>query len=382
MPDPTRHAICALLAAGALRPAAAQDTAGRPPWKLSGSYLNLFSRSRTVVPPAQDFTLDLNRVRLRLQGEPVKQLSVDVQDNNEVLFGSYLGTAQYALFKDRDRLAFDHDYVASDKVVVRHRLYRATVSWSGPMLDVTIGRQRVPLGTGQFWSALDLLNPIDPTRLERDYRAGVDGVLIERKLGALARLDGVYAPATSRSRPVVAGYAHGNLRGWDYSLLIGTFRGDDAIGADFSGSSGGLGIRGEATITRPASGPTYGRALIGADYGFRNTLTLTVEVYYNGQGASDPARYDFVAVVAGRMLNVARHYGATAVSYQIMPLAKIALYTVLNVDDGSGVLWPHVEYSVAANFDVAAGLQEFLGGPQTEYGRLSNLLHGEARWFF
>ena len=378
MPHPTRQAICVLLVTGALRPAAAQA----PPWTLSGSYLNLSSRSRTVIPPAQDFTLDLNRLRLRLQGEPVKRLSVDVQDDNEVLFGSYLRTAQYALFTGRDRLPLDHEYVASDNVVVRHRLYRATVSWSGPLLDVTIGRQRVPLGTGQFWSALDLLNPIDPTRLERDYRAGVDGMLIERKLGALARLDGVYAPATARARSVVAGYAHGNLRGWDYSLLIGTFRGDEAIGADFSGSSGGLGIRGEATITRPASGPTYGRALIGVDYGFRNTLTVTVELYYNGQGASDPARYDFLAVVAGRTRNVARYYGATALSYQVTPLAKIAAYTVLNVDDRSGVVWPRVEYSVATNFDVAAGIQGFIGGPQTEYGRLSNLLHGEARWFF
>src|SRR5579884_2188414 len=61
-------------------------------------------------------------------------------------------------------------------------------------------------------------------------------------------------------------------------------------------------------------------------------------------------------VVAGRTLKVARHYGATAMSYQITPLAKVALHTVWNVDDGSGVLWPRVEYSVATNFDVAAGI--------------------------
>jgi hypothetical protein len=96
--------------------------------------------------------------------------------------------------------------------------------------------------------------------------------------------------------------------------------------------------------------------LVGADCGFRNTLTLTVELYDNGQGGSDPVRHDFAPVVAGRTLKVARHYGATAMSYQITPLAKVALHTVWNVDDGSGVLWPRVEYSVATNFDVAAGI--------------------------
>lgn len=367
------------------RVAAAQTSESASSWKLSGSYLSLYSRSRTVVPPTQAFTLDLNRLRLRLEGEPIKRIALDVQYDNEVLLGSYLSTAQYALTKDRSpTTAFDldRDYAVGDGFVARHRLYRATMAWSGAKTDVRVGRQRVALGTGQFWSPLDLLNPIDPTRLERDYRSGVDAVLVERKLGALARIDGVYAPAIGRARSIAAGYMHGNARGMDYSVLAGTFRGDNAVGVDFSRGIGGLGLRGEATMTRPDSGSSYGRALLGADYGFPNTLNLTAELYYNGQGASDQTRYDLAGLFAGRILNVARHYGAMAASYQITPLVKISGYAVLNVDDRSGVVWPHLQYSAAANLDVAAGIQRFTGGPRSEYGRFSNLLHGEVRWFF
>jgi opacity protein-like surface antigen len=377
--------VCALLMTAAIHALAAQSADSLPPWKISGYYLNLLSRSRTVVPAAQDFTLDLNRLRLRLEGEPIKHLAIDVQYDNEMLVGNYLSTQQYALSKDRappTSLDLARDYVTRDNLVARHRLYRATASWAAASADVKVGRQRVALGTGQFWSPLDLINPIDPTRLERDYRAGVDAMLVERKVGALARLDGVYAPATERSKAIAAGYAHGNLRGTDYSLLIGTFRGDDAIGADFSSSTGGLGFRGEATMTNPAQGRQYGRALLGADYGFPNTLNLTAELYYNGQGTSDPARYDLAALFAGRMANVGRGYGAIAVSYGITPLVKISGYGVLNVDDRSGVLWPRIEYSEASNILIAAGIQRFIGGPQSEYGRFSNLLHAELRWFF
>ena len=380
-----RGVCCALLAIGPLRVTVAQTADPRAPWKLAGSYLNLYSRSRTVVPSAHGFTLDLNRLRLKLEGEPIKGISIELQDDNEVLAGSYLATPQYALIKNRPSttgLDLDHDYIANNDLVARHRLYRATVTWSGPRTDVKIGRQRVALGTGQFWSPLDLLNPIDPTRLERDYRSGVDAVLVEQKLGALARVDGVYAPATARVKPVAAGYLHGNVRGTDYSMLAGRFRGDDAIGGDFSTSRSGLGIRGEATLTRPALGSRYARALVGADYGFPNTLNLTVELYYNGQGASDPARYDLAALLAGRVLNLARYYGAIAVSYEITPLVKIAGYGVLNADDRSGVLWPRLEYSAAANLDIAAGVQRFVGEATSEYGRFSNLLHAEVRWFF
>ena len=363
----------------------AQSADSAPPWKLSGYYLNLYSRSRTVVPVTQGFTLDLNRLRLRLEGEPIAHIALDLQYDNELLIGNYLTTQQYALAKAQaptTSFDLDRDYAARDNLVARHGLYRATVSWSGPSFDLKVGRQRIALGTGQFWSPLDLLNPIDPTRLERDFRTGVDAVLLERKLGALARFDGVYSPATVRTKSSVAGYVHGNARGTDYSLLAGTIRGDAAIGADFARAIGGLGIRGEATFTRPTVGPRYGRALLGSDYGFPNTLNLTAELYYNGQGASDPARYDFAALLAGRMLNVGRYYGAIAASYELTPLVKIADYVVLNINDRSGVVWPQLEYSAAANLVIAAGVQRFTGRPQSEYGRFSNLLHAEVRWFF
>ena len=367
------------------RAAVAQRSESRAPWRFSGSYLNLYSSFRTIVPPADAFALDLNRLRLKLEGEPFKGISIELQDDNELLAGNYLSTPQYALVKDRPQttsLDLDHDYIARNDFVARHRLYRATVSWSGPRTDVKVGRQRVALGTGQFWSPLDLLNPIDPTRLERDYRSGVDAVLVEQKLGALARVDGVYAPARGGMKAVAAGYLHGNARGTDYSILVGSFRGDKAVGTDFSTSRGGVGIRGEATLTAPAVGSRYARALLGADYGFANTLNLTAELYYNGQGASLPARYDLAALFAGRMVNLGRHYGAIAASYQITPLMKMAAYGVLNGDDRSGVLWPRLEYSVATNLDLAAGIQRFVGGADSEYGRFSTLLHADVRWFF
>lgn len=119
-------------------------------------------------------------------------------------------------------------------------------------------------------------------------------------------------------------------------MLAGRFRYGHAVGADLSGQLGGLGLRGEAAMTRPFSSSAYGRVLLGVDYGFRNTLTLTAELYFNGQGVSDPAGYDFAAVLQGSTLNVARHYGAVAVSYQVTPLAKLTLYSVVNADDWSG----------------------------------------------
>jgi hypothetical protein len=381
----TRLALMGMLATvAALRTIGAQGPEG-PAWALTGSLLNIYSDSRTIVPPAQDFSLDLTRLRLKLAGQLLPHLGLDVQYDNELLLGSYLSTAQYTLLNRRQALtSFDlsHDYVARGNVVARHQLYRATLAWSGAATDVRVGRQRVALGTGQFWSPLDLLNPLDPTRLERDYRTGVDAVVVERRLGPVGRVQAMYAPGTARARAISAAYLHGNVGGADYSILAGRFRGDDAFGVDFAAARGGLGLRGEATLTRPAVGPRYARALVGADYGFANTLTLTAELYANGQGEVDRGRYDYAALASGRTLNVGRYYGAVASSYQVTPLIKAALYGLANGGDGSGVVWPRIEYSAMSNLDLVLGLQRFVGGETSEYGRLRTLLHGEIRWFF
>ena len=375
--------MCTIMALGFARVAMSQ-AANEGAWRLSGSYLNLFTRSRTVVPPSTGCGLGLNRLRLKLEARPLRSVGLEVQYDNEVLLGSYLKTAQYALTASRVETSFDlqHEYASRSELVARHGLYRAMLTWSGNGTDVKVGRQRIALGTGYFWSPMDLLNPIDPTRLERDYRAGADAVLAEHRLGALGRVAGIYVPSTSRMKSVAAGYVHGNVRGTDYSAVIGTFRGDDIVGADFSSSIGGLGLRGEATATREEESRHFGRALIGVDYGLPNSLSVTAEAYYNGRGASEPSRYDVAALLAGRALNLARWYGAIVATFQATPLVKLASYAVFNASDGSAVLWPRLEWSAKADIDLAIGIQRFSGGARSEYGRLSNLLHVEARWFF
>ena len=240
-----RTAICAIVALGPTKAAVSQAAADSA-WKFSGYYLNLFTRSRTVVPPEEGFSLDLSRVRLKLEAKPIKRVGIDLEYDNELLLGSYVQTPQFALSNARVETSFDlqHQYARSGEVVARHGVYRGWASWSGPSTDVRVGRQRIALGTGYFWSPMDLLNPIDPTQLERDYRTGADAVLVQQRLGALGRASLIYVPSARGMKAVGAGYLHGNLRGADYSVVVGTFRGDEVVGADFSGSAGGLGLRG------------------------------------------------------------------------------------------------------------------------------------------
>lgn len=363
--------------------AAAQEPP--PNVKLSGYYKNLLIRSETVFPAGEDYTLDLNRLRLELEGRLAPALAFDVQYDNELSLGNYLRTAEFALRKglpSQQYWKLASNYAEGGNYDARHGLYRAYTTLSFGATDVRFGRQRIAWGTGRFWSPLDLFNPINPVALERDERLGVDALLVEQQLGPLARVSAVYAPWHDSAEASLAALWHGNVAGADYSVVGGRFRGDRVVGADMAGQVGAAGIRAELTYTRPRTGAEYARALLAADYAFANTLTLSAELYFNGAGASDAADYDFASLFAGRIQNVARRYLGLYAGYEITPLLKWTNYAVANLDDGSRFYSPGLTYSLRTNVDWTLGVQLFGGDASSEYGRFKDVYYTYLQWYF
>jgi hypothetical protein len=168
----------------------------------------------------------------------------------------------------------------------------------------------------------------------------------------------------------------------DVVALAGEFRGDRVVGFDIVGRVGAAGLRAEAARTRPRTAADYTRAVAGVDYAFSNTLILSIEYYYNGQGSTDAANYDFAALQAGRVQNVARHYTGASASYEITPLLRSENALILNLDDSSRFFSPRLVYSIAPNVDIAAGLQLFHGDAGSEYGSFYNVIFAYLQWFF
>jgi len=353
--------------------------------KFSGYYKNLLVGSETVSPAGQRYSLDLNRLRLELKGKLSERVALDLQYDNEVLLGNYLRTGQFAAQKDQRPDQYwnlDRNYGEGGSWYGRHRLYRGNVTLSSGDTDLRLGRLRIAWGTGRFWSPVDLLNPLNPTALEREERPGVDAVLAEHKLGPLSRISAVYAPRQESGESSAALNWHSNAAGVDYSLIAGRFRTERVIGGDVATQLGGAGLRAELTHNERDGGPAYRRAVFAADYAFPNTLTLSGELYYNGAGAADRAFYDFASLFAGRIQNVGRRYFGGYLGYEITPLIKSANYLVVNLADRSRFFSPALIFSLQANLDLSVGVQFFGGSPGSEYARLNDLYYAQLQWFF
>lgn len=355
---------------------AADDTQGSV--EISGYYKNLLASSRTLASysPQQSYWVDLNRLRLELKGDLGARTRFDVQYDNEVFFGSYVETSQFAAQKKLSTgNYFDlrQVYVDNNSVFARHGLYRAYVDTRLKQADLRIGRQRVAWGSGLFWSPVDIINPFDPTQIEREERPGVDAILIDWDYDQLSRISLAYAAHASPVRETMAGRWRTNRAGFDLGLTAGQFRNEDMVGFDFAGQWKSIGLRGEYTQTSSPVDGSYQRAVLSADYTAPNTLSMFLELYYNGQGRTGPSSYQFSRLLNGEIQNLARNYLGTMVAYDFTPLVKWQNYYIRNLDDGSEFLYSRLVYSAKENIEWSAGAQLFNGKAGSEYGSFENI---------
>lgn len=350
---------------------------------FSGHYRNLAARS-TTTGDNERFFLDANRLRLEWKAQLRPHVALEVRYDNEVFLGDYLRTRQFAVECAQPRRTYwdlESVYATGKQVQARHRLHRVNVTLTRGATDLRLGRQRIAWGTGRFWSPLDLLNPVSPTALEPGEREGVDAVLVEHKRSAVSRISAVYAPVHGRRDHVLAQW-HDNRSAIDYSVTAGQVPDGKLVGVDVAGQVGGAGVRAEWTATRSAGGGTPHRILLGWDYAFANTLTLTAEVYFDGSGSSDPRQYQLAALLAGQRQTVGRRYAGLYLSYELTPLLKTQNWLAVNLDDRSRYLSPRLVYSATENLELSAGAQLFAGPAASEFGRRRNLYFVSLQRFF
>ena len=303
----------------------------------------------------------LQRLRVKADGTPVPALELHLEDDLEWRLG---------------------DPADGRPAGGRNRVRRAYARLAASDADLWVGRQRIALGTGRLWSTVDLLNPLNPLLIERDEYIGVDALRAEQRLGELSAITAVYARAPGGGSPRWVGRWRGHSGGADLGVTVARYWDDRLAGFDVATQVHGVGLRGELTATRPRSGPTHYSAVLGADYAFDNTLTVTVETYLSTQ---DPARrrLEFAADPPRASVQPAgTRYAGLIASYEFTPLLKGTLVWVRQLRDRSGFASATLSLSLADNLQLQAGTQAFTGARDSEFGAGRPLSHVQLQWFF
>ncbi|MBI4346255.1 MAG: hypothetical protein HY553_05340 [Elusimicrobia bacterium] len=378
--------IAAVVAVLLAAPAAAGVSAG-------GYLKNLYDYTRAPLSE-RPYWSDLSRARVTLEakrGPVVAHADYD----HELRVGSFLNTPDYRLTGLREPASyFDMEQTIStgNSYLYRHRLYRAWAAVEGEAWTVRFGRQRIAWGSGKIWNPTDVLNPFEPTSLERDERRGVDAVYARRGLGSLGQAEAAWALADRWAATDLLGRARGHLGSADAAVVGGKVAGSTGswlAGGDVSADLWEGNAHAEWTYTNPGTRTSYWRVMLGYEYTLSadharplRELSILAEYYHNGRGETDPARYQPALLSSGREVALARDYLGLGLQQELHPLVNAELHQVLNLNDDSHFLNASVAWNAVKNVYLTAGLQRFAGSRRSELGRAANRVYAQAQYFF
>lgn len=358
-----------------------------------GYVKNVWVASRSPID-ARPYFQNTSRARLTLDAK-ASVFNAHVDYDHEALAGSFFRTKDYAFFglaEPQEWLTMEQNLSTSTTHIWRHRLYRGWVGVEGERGVLRLGRQRIAWGTGKIWNPIDVLNPYQPTSVERDQRRGVDAAYARVSLGDLSQAEAVWAPRDAWTEHALLARLRSNARGWDASVVggkLGLSTGAWMAGGDFAGELWDGTLHGEWSYTHPERRQDYWKAGLGWDYtfdpaawpGLRETQ-LVVEYLHNGAGETDWRKYRFGDVLSGREVVVGRHYSGVSIAKDVHPLLKLEVVWLTNLVDGSTFANPSLTWNALEDLYLSAGLQRFGGPRRTEFGRLANIVHVVGQYFF
>ena len=355
----------------------------------AGGYLKNFWQYSHSAFDGRDYNLDTFRARLSLEGDR-GPLKAHLDFDQQVAAGSFFRTTEFRAFgyaPPKPWLDMERTISTGTTNGYGVGAYRAWIGVEDEDRVLRAGRQRIAWGTGKLWNPTDVLNPYDPTTVERDERRGVDALYARVGVGELGQAELAWAPNDTWIDHALLARVRGNWSGFDASLLAGKVQGSTAsvmAGADFAGTLLDGTVHGEAAFFRPEYRARYWKAGLGYDYTFTSfgDASLITEYYHSGSGETDPARYDFASLRAGREPGVAQNDFGTVLSRDLHTLVKLECAAIVNADDGSTLAYPSLSWNAAPDLWLTAAWRRFGGEKLTEYGRQPNQAVLTAQYWF
>ena len=249
------------------------------------------------------------------------------------------------------------------------RLYRLYGGYADGTQRVSFGLQKVSMGVGRLWNPTDLFNPKNPLALEPDEVYGAFSLAYTYTLDALSQVTAVVAERRDHSFKY-AGRFKGYYSGVDVALNLVEADDVSMVGYEIEGELGesGVGLRSEGGwFDEKLLGKTFFQGIVGADYTFANSFSLTGEWRYTSRTFE---RELLLGLPGGAPDNrvLSKGYGGAAFGYEFDALTYGTLSAVISSDDGSWFLAPLVTYSLSDDATLGAGAMLYGGSAGTEFG--------------
>ncbi|MGD8779466.1 MAG: hypothetical protein PVH88_10970 [Ignavibacteria bacterium] len=265
-------------------------------------------------------------------------------------------------------------------------------------VNIRIGKQQLPWGSGYTWNPTDIFN--DKDFLDPTYeKPGVNALKVEIPFSLSGIIQLVYTVGEDWQASTKAVKIKDHFSGFDVAAMYVekeetqtnyyTFRDQTEkrklIGSNLSGQLFGVGVWFEVAYNLMESSKDFGQYLVGADYTFESELYLIAEYYRNGLGKTDEKKYsfeDWMSLINPSGINLGKDYLFAGNKYPVTELISWANYVLININDKSGMIYPWLEINLTNNTDLTLVGYIPFGKSQTEFGEFGEGGFARVRVYF
>ncbi len=172
------------------------------------------------------------------------------------------------------------------------KLYRLYAGYEDAKNRVVVGLQNISIGVGRIWTPTNIFNPKNIYAIEPDETFGVSALSYVRHLSDTSHI--ALVAAQNREHDLkYAGQYKGFLNFADIAVNIVNSNNTKMVGYEIEGNLAktGVELRSEAGYIRSnllhldnrAYEEEFFQGILGAEYGFKNGVTLVVETLYSSK---------------------------------------------------------------------------------------------------
>ena len=257
---------------------------------------------------------------------------------------------------------------------VRLAMDRLNARYSHGRLDLIVGRQPINLATTFYFTPNDFFAPFAAQVFYRVYKAGVDAMRAEVRLGDLSQLtllsvlgyktdpasDTGWSNSPHSDRVSYLGRISTVFHDFEWSLLAGVVRETNIIGGSLQGELfQWLGVRAEGHVADPDESAldSYSEVSVGLEHRWTNSLDIRMEQFYHGKGSDSASDYlTRYSAAQGESSYLGRDYTALGLGYEFTPLLRGDMLAIANLNDHSYLLSFNAVYSLSDEAELAVNV--------------------------
>jgi len=346
-----------------------------------------FTISQGSLNPQNNTTYLYNYDRLRFRGDYTdeKYFATIIADGVNYLGDEYTSSNDFEYIKQiksdtpfKTQTSF-HDY---DKGSAYAKLYRLYGGYEDSQNRVVAGLQNISMGVGRIWTPTNLFNPKNIYALEPDETFGVAAISYTRHLSDTSQIMVVASQKEDDNFKYAARYSS-FLDFTELALDVVSSDETTMLGVELEANlaDSGIEIRSEIAYIKNSMNSSlnstedveFTQAIVGADYGFENGVTVLAEALYSSEDFTyQEILLNYNSEIVPNLV-YSKFYTALSLSYSFNIFLDSSLIYIESFNDkNSRFISPTLTYTLDDynSFMIGAMIQD--GDSGSEFGEFEN----------